>query len=168
MRRFENRGVRLYNVIFPVWLLVCYPSWLWLILIPGNLAVDCLVCFFALRVLRHERWGAVLKKVWWKVWLLGFAADGVGILWLVLGWLLTVPLGGFWEDSVGHILHNSFAHPAAFLWTLAAVALAGVCIFLWDRRVLRRCGEMDDRQVKVVAAAMAVVTAPWLFFVPVY
>jgi len=163
-----NKPIKLYNVIFPVWLVLCIPSWLWLILIPANLAVDCLVCTLTLCALKCAQKKSVLRKVWWKLWVLGFAADAVGIVWLVVGWLLTVPFGDVWENSVGHILHNPFAHPAAFLWTLAAVALAGGCIYFWDRRVLRKCDELNARQQHIAALAMAVITAPWLFFVPVY
>jgi len=168
MKKTENKPVKLYNVLFPVWLIVCIPSWLWLIIIPGNLAIDCLVCFLSLCALKHTGKGAVLKQVWWKLWLLGFAADAVGIVWLLLGLVLATPFGEVWENSVAHISHNSFAHPAAFLWTLVAVALSGVCIYFWDRRAMRRCAELDDRQRHMVALAMAIVTAPWLFFIPVY
>lgn len=168
MKKAANKPVKLYNVIFPFWLILCIPSWLWLLIIPGNLAVDCLVCFLTLCALKHAQKGTVLKRVWWKLWLLGFAADAAGIVWLVLGWALTVPFGEVWENSVGHILHNPFAHPAAFLWTLAAVALSGVCIYFWDRRAIRVCAELDGRQRHIVALVMAVATAPWLFFIPVY
>ena len=42
--RLNSKGVfRLHNVIFPIWLLVWIPSWLWLFLIPANLLVDGLV-----------------------------------------------------------------------------------------------------------------------------
>jgi len=167
MKRPESKPVKLYNVILPIWLIVCIASWLWLLIIPGNLVIDCLVCFLTLCALKHDQKNAVLQRVWWKLWLLGFAADAVGIVWLMLGWALTVPFGEVWENSVGHILHNPFAHPAAFLWTLAAVALAGVCIYFWDRRAMRGAG-LDDRQRHVAALAMAIVTAPWLFFIPVY
>jgi len=163
-----NKQVRLYNILLPVWLILCIPSWLWLLLIPGNLAVDCLVCTLTLCALKCAQKKSVLKTVWWKLWLLGFAADAVGIAWLMLGWALTIPFGEVWENSVGHILHNPFVHPAAFLWALAAVALAGVCIYFWDRRVLRKCGELDTRQQHITALAMAVLTAPWLFFIPMY
>ena len=46
--------VRLYNVIFPVWILMFWPSPpVVLITFFGNLAIDCLVVFFALLALKH-------------------------------------------------------------------------------------------------------------------
>ncbi len=169
--------VRLYNVILPIWLILWIPSWLWLLVIPGNLAVDCLVCFLALLALKHTQKKAVLRRVWWKLWLLGFAADFVGAAWLFLGifgfsWLLAghegTALYTLWEDTMLAALHDPFQNAAAFLWVLAGVALSGACIYFWDRRVLRKCPELDGRQCCIVALALAAATAPWLYFIPAY
>ena len=162
-----RRKTRLYNVILPIWMLLLFPQ-VWLIVIPGNLAVDCAVLLIALAALKHRGKGAVVKALWWKLWLLGFAADAVGVAWMFLGVLLYIPLGSRWESTVGHIAHNAFAHPAAFLWTLAGVALAGACIYLFDRRAMRGCPLLTPRERHVIALALAVVTAPWLFFIPMY
>ncbi len=162
-----RRETRLYNVILPIWMLLLFPQ-VWLIVIPGNLIVDMAVLLLALAALRHAGKGAVVKALWWKLWLLGFAADAVGVAWMFLGALLYIPLGSLWESTVGHIAHNAFAHPAAFLWTLAGVALAGACIYLFDRRAMRGCLLLTARERHVIALALAVVTAPWLFFIPMY
>ena len=162
-----KREIRLYNVILPIWMLVLFPQ-VWLLVLPGNLAVDCAVLLIALAALKHRGKGAVVKALWWKLWLLGFAADAVGVAWMFLGALLYIPLGSLWESTVGHIAHNAFAHPAAFLWTLAGVALAGACIYLFDRRAMRGCLLLTARERHVIALALAVVTAPWLFFIPMY
>ena len=175
MKRHE---IRLYNVIFPVWLLILFPQLL-LPILPANLLVDCGVTLAALAFLKHPGKKRVLGQVWWKIWLLGFLADGVGLVWMFLGLLPSI-LGAWdrvgepsalvsaWEDTVGHITHNAFAHPAAFLWTLVGVGLAGVCIYGFDRRVFRGVPELTDREGRALALALAVVTAPWLFFISVY
>ena len=74
-----KRELRLYNVIFPIWLLFLFPTVL-ILVIPANLAVDSLVLLLTLLALKHDGKRAVLKQLWWKFWLLGFAADGVGVL----------------------------------------------------------------------------------------
>ena len=78
-----KREHRLYNIILPIWLLILFPE-IWLILLPGNLIVDCLVLFLTLLALKHQGKGRVMKKLWWKFWLLGFAADAVGVAWMFL------------------------------------------------------------------------------------
>lgn len=36
-----KKEVRLYNVLFPIWLLWIFPQ-VWRFLLPGNLLIDCL------------------------------------------------------------------------------------------------------------------------------
>lgn len=178
-----KKQTRLYNVIIlPIWLLLLFPQVL-VIVIPGNLLVDCLVLLLTLCALKHLGKKDVMKKLWWKFWLLGFAADAVGLVWMALGlwtWLRAIiPLeirtdsalysfGVFWENTVGNISHNPFAHPAALVWTLLGITLAGVCIYFFDKRAMRSCEELTPREKRTIALTMAVVTAPWLFLIPVY
>lgn len=162
-----NTGsVKLCNVLFPIWILIFFPQVL-AIVIPGNLIVDAAVLLLALAAMRHRAKGAVLRRCWWKVWLLGFAADLIGAAWMVLGWLLATWLPGG-AETLGKILYNPFGHPAAFLWTAAGVAIAGGVIFLLDRRVFRSVPELTSRQSTRLALTFAIVTAPWLFFLPLY
>ena len=163
-----KKQTRLYNMILPVWLILAIPSPLWLAVLPGNLLVDCLVLFLTLTALRHARKGAVLKRLWWKLWLLGFAADAVGVAWMFLGLLGYIPFGAAWENTVSHAAHNPFHNPWAFLWTLAGAALSGVCIYFFDRRAMKSCELLTGREKHITALAMAIATAPYLFFVPAY
>lgn len=119
-----KKQTRVYNLLFPIWLIWLFPQVL-VFVIPGNLLVDCAVLFLALLALKHPQKGAVIKKLWWKFWLLGFAADGVGVAWMFLGWLLAIPFEDFWDDTLRYIMHNPFGHPLAFLWTLAGWPLPG-------------------------------------------
>lgn len=162
-----NTGsVRLCNVLFPIWILIFFPQVL-AIVIPGNLIVDAAVLLLALAAMHHRAKGAVLRRCWWKVWLLGFAADLIGAAWMVLGWFVTSWVPSL-DSSLGKILYNPFGHPAAFLWTAAGVAIAGWFIFLLDRRVFRSVPELTSRQSTRLALTFAIVTAPWLFFLPLY
>lgn len=166
-----KKQVRLYNVLFPIWVLWLFPQVLAIVL-PGNLVIDCLVLFFALLALKHTQKAAVVKQLWWKFWLLGFAADLVGTAWMFAGWLpsaLPGPVGDFWEDAMlsAHML-RPWTHPLTFCWTLAGIAIAGVCIYFFDKRAMKKCGLLTEREKHAVALTMAIVTAPWLFFLPVY
>ena len=162
-----NTGsVKLCNVLFPIWILIFFPQVL-AIVIPGNLIVDAAVMLIALAAMHYRAKGAVLRRCWWKVWLLGFAADLIGAAWMVLGWFVTSWVPSL-DSSLGKILYNPFGHPAAFLWTAAGVAIAGWFIFLLDRRVFRSVPELTSRQSTRLALTFAIATAPWLFFLPLY
>lgn len=172
-----KKDVRLYNVLFPIWILILFPQVL-IFLIPGNLVIDCLVLCFTLCALKHTQKGKVIKELWWKFWLLGFAADGVGVAWMILSLLPAAgPWGGgnaspfaeWWENTMlGSHMLRPWTHPLTFCWTLAGVAIAGGCIYLFDKRAMRKCSLLSDGEKHIVALTMAVVTAPWLFFLPLY
>ena len=169
-----KRETRLYNVLFPVWVLMFWPDPpVILITVFGNLAVDCLVVFLVLLALKHPAKGTVLKRCWWKVWLMGFLSDIIGALWLALGlfgaWALTADGGGGWADDFAMAMTvNPFRHPLALAWTAVGVLIAGTCIYFLDRRALRRVPELDGRQSRVLTLTLAAATAPWVFFVPLF
>ena len=164
-----KRSVKLYNVLLPIWILYFFPQ-VWLITLPGNLLIDCLVLLLTLAALKHTGKRAVLKKLWWKFWLLGFLADFIGVLLLLPGGFLSsfLPNASWASEVDAAIMYNPFLHPLAFLWVLAGVALAGVCIYFFDRRAMAACKLLTPREKHVVALTMAIVTAPWLFFLPIY
>ena len=164
-----NKEVRLYNVILPIWILWLFPQ-LFIIVAPANLLVDCLVLTAALKWLKHQNKRAVVKKLWWKFWLLGFAADFVGVLLLLPGAILPDLLDSApWTYDVSMaMIANPFMHPLALLWTLGGIALAGVCIYFFDKWAMKKCDLLTPREKHLVALTMAVVTAPWLFLVPMY
>ena len=144
-----KKEVRLYNVLLPVWLLWIFPQ-VWLVILPGNLLIDCLVLTGALFVLKHRNKWAVVRKLWWKFWLLGFLADFVGVLWMVVA-----------LSIVSNAEANSW-------WTLAGVTLAGYCIYRFDKWAMKSCVLLSEGERHKIALAMAMITAPWLFFIPLY
>lgn len=165
-----KRDVRLYNVLFPVWILYFFPQ-LWVIVVPGNLVIDCLVLLLTLLALHHRDKKGVMKTLWWRFWLLGFAADFIGTLWLTGIWLLASltqqTLPWFSEIFSGAYL-NPFRSLPGFMLIFSGVALAGVCIYFFDKLAMRRCGLLTGREKHVVALTMAIVTAPWTFLIPLY
>ncbi|MDK2855332.1 MAG: hypothetical protein PWQ41_1735 [Bacillota bacterium] len=78
-----QRKLTLYNVIFPLWLVMFLPPFVWWVLL-GNLLIDAAVILLALwvagwRVERPALAGYILTA-----WCLGFLADITGAL-LLLG-----------------------------------------------------------------------------------
>ena len=72
--------------------------------------------------------------------------------------------GQFFRTSV---MANPFGHPAKFLCTLFAVLVAGMLIYIFNAKIALRKTELDAKNKKKVALLMAVVTMPYLFFMPV-
>lgn len=44
----HKQSITLYNILFPIWILVWIPSPLWLLLVPLNFAIDYLVLYKSL------------------------------------------------------------------------------------------------------------------------
>ena len=170
----EKKPLKLYNVIFPIWILMFWPSPpVILLTLLGNLAIDCLVMFLALQALKHPARGAVLRRCWWKVWLFGFLSDVIGALWLAAGlfgaWALDADgTAGWVSDFAMAMTVNPFLHPLALVWTAVGVAIAGACIYFFDKRAMKGCPLLTPRERHVTALLLAILTAPWLFLVPMY
>lgn len=164
-----KKEVRLYNLILPVWLIWLFPQLL-IFVAPANLLVDVLVLILTLAALKHQEKRAVVKALWGKFWIRGFLADFIGVLLLLPGGFLSsfLPNVSWASDVDSAIMYNPFLHPLAFLWVLAGVALAGVCIYFFDQRAMRECALLTPREKHVIALTMAIATAPWLFFLPIY
>ena len=164
----EKREIRLYNMILPLWLLWIFPQ-MWLLLLPGNLLIDTEVLLCALLALRRPDKGRLMKRLWWRIWWRGFAADAAGVAWLLLALILWEMNVGrrraFWQKWLEGVMGDPFSHPVAFFWTLAAVGIAGVCIYYLDKKPMRAAG-LTDREAHRAALVLAIVTAPWAFLIP--
>ena len=158
----RNTEIRLYNVLFPVWILVFFPSWLWLILIPGNYLIDRTVLYFSLK--EGER-NAFCRKHSWKICLAGFSADFVGALFLFAVSLAATMIQPVNNDYANYLLMNHFRSFPALVTVIAAIALSGVLIFLLDRKILEKAG-LSGEAAHHSALVLALVTAPYLFLIP--
>ena len=89
--------------------------------------------------------------------------------WLLLALILWDMYVGrrraFWQKWLEGVMGDPFSHPVAFLWTLPAVAIAGVCIYYLDKKPMRAAG-LTDREAHRAALALAIVTGPWAFLIP--
>ena len=161
----KAKGIRFYNVFFPVWLLFAHPL-LIAAALPINFGIDLLVILLALRSLGIENRRDIAKQVIWKSWGLGFAADLIGAAVL---FLLSVVLPSFFPgglDGVGGALFlNPFRNAGALVIMLCIIALVGVLIYLFNRKVYAKT-ELTEKAQKRVCLALAIATAPYLFLLP--
>lgn len=160
--------VTLHNILLPLWLLVFWPSWLWLILIPANYLIDRVVLRWSLGDMPEK--GLFCRRHTWKICIAGFVADGIGALLLFAVFMFSAvveetSVGEAFQDIAYAVGFNPFSNILAFLIVAAAVLLAARVIYLLDRRILRRAG-LEEEQVRKSAFRLAVITAPYLFFFP--
>ena len=164
-----KKRVRLYNLMFPFWLLVFVPI-VWLAVLPLNFLLDSLVLLAAAAVLRIGDKKALYKHSILKVWAAGFAADLAGAALLLasyLLWCLADMRGWVQGDAFAQaLLTNPWQHPLALVLTLAALALAGWLIYSLDQRWAFRGLGLPPGAGRRLCLALAVLTAPHVYLVP--
>ena len=57
---------------------------------------------------------------------------------------------------------------AGFLTILFAVVLSGICIFFLDKKWAFGKTDMTEAEIKKISLVMAIATAPYTFFIPLY
>ena len=138
--------VRLYNVLFPFWMLVLLPP-LWLIILPGNFLIDSLVLLVSLRAMKIDGRKAWYKRHILKVFLFGMLSDILGAVWLLL--MLALEVCG---------------NPDSLWLTIPAILLTAALIFVFGYFVTFR---KEERQLRLkMSLVFAVVTAPYTFLIP--
>ena len=162
----KKKGLRLYNLFFPVWLLFAHPLLIGAAL-PVNLLIDFLVIFFTLKCLHVENRIEIATTKIWRTWLLGFAADAIGAAIL---FFLSVILDEFAPgtyDLFGHALYlNPFTSPLALIIMLLVIALVGLLIYWFNYSYVFGSTALTKQEQKRVCLMLAIITAPYLFLLP--
>lgn len=175
----QTEPIRLYNLIFPIWIMLFFPGWWWLLIIPANFALD----WFVLRRCMQKRGiddpAPVLKKTAWRTCLLGFLADLIGSAALLAVFGALSFLGEHMIDTgdkerglslakwAGNAMLSPWSSVSAFLITALGVLLAGFLISRFNRRMLRKRTALGDDFAKYAAKWLAIATMPYLFLLPI-
>lgn len=159
----KSNDLKLYNVIFPVWLLYFFPI-TWLLVIPANFIIDTLVLVLGMHILKLDKKTEVYKKTILWVFLFGFASDFIGSFLLFLTQMIQSD-GWLYEYIVSPVASNPFDNIYSVLYTFFAVIAAGVFIYIFNRFISFR--KIKERSTKrVLALLLAVLTAPYFFLFP--
>lgn len=159
----NDNGIKLYNILLPLWLLIFLPSYLWLVLIPLNYIIDRVVLRWSLGDMADK--GLFCRKHTWKICIAGFLSDFAGAL-ILLGASLVLGESSEKAQDIGSaIMFDPFSNLPGLLIVVAGIAVSAVCIYFLDKWILRRTG-LDPQQVKRSAIRLALITAPYLFLFP--
>ncbi len=155
-----NRSVRLYNLIFPMWgiyfFALLFPV-LHLFLLPANFIVDSVMLLLLFYLLRLPEKKRLYRRSIWKAWGLGFLADilAAGAL-FGISETVTLPFS----------VYSPISSAGAFLFTTLGVVLAGALIYVFHIRFIWKRMDLEERQKKQLALGMAILTAPYLMYLP--
>ncbi|MDK2808206.1 MAG: hypothetical protein PWP24_941 [Clostridiales bacterium] len=112
----QKRG-KLYNVIFPIWMLWLFP-----------------MTWFAVNFINFD---------------------------------MQTALGRCWYDNIVNPVNlNPFRSVYAVLWVTMCVVITAVFIYLFNYKFCLKKADMERKLKKKVALALAIFTAPYLFYLP--
>ena len=147
----NKNGIKLYNVIFPFWMLILFP-YFWLLVFPANFIIDSLVLIVSMFALKMQEKKVYYKKHILKIFSFGMISDIIGALYL-LGMLY---LFSFLEIDV---------MPDDLRLTVPALLISSALIFVLNYFVTFRRSERNERfKMSII---FATVTAPYTFLIPI-
>ena len=143
----KNNDVKLYNVLFPFWMILLFPQ-IWLIVLPGNFIIDSIVLIISMILLKIAD-----KKQWYKrhiikIYLFGMISDIIGAGYMLL--LMTV----FDVGRMGDELYL----------TAPALVISSVLIFILNYFITFK--KLDKLLRLKLSIIFALVTAPYTFLIP--
>ncbi len=144
----KNNGVKLYNVLFPLWMMLLFPQ-MWAVVLPGNFIIDSLVLIACMLVWHMTDKLQFYKKHILKIFGFGMLSDLVGAAYILLLWICAPDIIT-WGDE--------------FYLTIPALLISASCIFIFGYFVTFK---KSDKALRLkLALAFAIVTAPYTFLVP--
>lgn len=143
----NRKDVKLYNVLFPFWMLMLFPI-TWLIVIPGNFIIDSIVLIISLAILKVSDKKQFYKKYILKIYCFGMLSDIIGSAYMLI---LTM---GFQLGRMGD----------EWYITVPALIISGILIFVFNYLITFK---KSDRKLRfILSLIFAVITAPYTFLVP--
>ena len=157
----QDRSIRLYNVMFPIWFFFFLPP-IWLVMLPVNFGVDTLVLMLSARRQQVEDRKALWKKHILPVWGIGFLGDliGAGLVFLIYLVVAESPLVDTWMNPV--------LFPGTTIISIPGVVLAGVMIYILNRKLTFRKSALDPAVIHKLCLHLAIFTAPYTMLIPLY
>ena len=143
----KNCKTKLYNVLFPVWMLMMFPV-MWLIILPGNFIIDSLVLLITMKILNYADKKMFYKKHILKIFLFGMLADIIGALFIFLMMYI------FEIGNMGDELYL----------TIPGLLIAGLMIFIFNYFITFK--KLDKKERLRLSLIFAIITAPYTYLIP--
>lgn len=166
-----KKDVKLYNMIFPVWLLWLFPI-TWIMVLPTNFLLDLAVILITMKYLKATEIKQKSKSIVFKTWIFGFIADFIGAFFMLSVSLIDSKLsldtafGKWWYYNINAVAYSPFDNIYSILWTVICVVITALFIYRFNYKICFEKLEIEDGSKKKLALSLAIFTAPYFFFLP--
>lgn len=166
----KKNGVKLYNLIFPIWLLWLIPV-TWVVVLPMNFFIDLTIVVLTMKYMRVSDIKQKVKSVILKVWLFGFVADFIGtaamLISNVIDFNYETEIGKWWYKNISNaVSYNPFTSIYSVLWVTGCLIITAFFIYLFNFKFCLKKLDIDNSQKKKLSLSLAVFTTPYLFYLP--
>jgi len=163
------KDLKLYDLIFPIWLMIFFPPMIFITLI-GNFIIDSIVligCYSFFRLKNEDiRFPTFYKKNIFKVWFLGLMADIIGAALLIVI-SFAGPSLGISDKVLNAINYAPFGSLAGVLIIIFSTMVSGFFLYLFNKQIFKNQFSEGTLKVKI-AVAIAVITMPYTFLLPTH
>ena len=158
------KKLTLNSVVFPLWLIIAFPS-LILLVLPLNFFINSLIILIWLPILKIGNIKTVYRKIIIKIWIISIVADIIGSLLLILTQILgTTPF--IYENFTVPLSTNPYSNPYAFIYCTFAIAVSAAFIYFLNCKISFIDTGISDRNKAILSLVLAIVSAPYLFYLP--
>lgn len=160
----KEKGIKLYNIFIPIWLIVALPPFL-LVTLPVNYILDWIVVRISLKKQSILEYKKLARKLTWKVWIAGFLSDFVGIVLMFL--VEFIPSGKLAKILTNTVSYNCFSNPLSFIYVVICICASSILIYILNLKIcFKNINELSLHEKKRLAKHLALWTAPYLFLLP--
>lgn len=166
----KKNSIKLYNLVFPIWLLWLLPI-TWIVVLPANFLIDLLVVVGTMKYLKIQDIKVNAKAIIFRVWIFGFIADFIGTAAMFIANIFDfnyeTKLGKWWYNNISNaVSYNPFESIYSVLWVTVCVIITAFFIYLFNYKFCLKKSNLDSEQKKKLALSLAIFTAPYLFYIP--
>lgn len=166
----NKSSIKIYNLIFPIWLLWLFPL-TWIVVLPGNFIIDSLVLLLTLKVLKINDKKNIYKKTILKVWGFGFLSDFIGTVIMLVPELISsnIPASfrDWWYKNLSSpVSYSPFDSIYSIIWVVVSIIITSFFIYLFNYKISFKKLDIEEISKKKLALSLAIFTAPYLFLLP--
>lgn len=154
---------RLYNLIFPIWLLIIYPIFLPFVMVI-DYGIDLFIYRRILKKYSIERTKSIKRRIG-LIWAFGMLSDIIGGVLMVICSVILDEVAGAHKINYA-LMYNPWKDICALLLALMCMAVSSVFIFIFDYYFAFRKTSLDKKQRRSAALIFAIFTTPILFICP--
>lgn len=159
-------GEKLYNVIFPMYLLSTFVPFTAVFFLIGNLIIDSAVILIISYIIFKKINKDFYKNTILKIWLFGYLADCISAAFLGV----SGELGYYYKENhlKGGILYNIAYkfYSCDVEIIILGIIVASLFIFVFNYFISFRKIEITKNQKLLAAIILAITTSPYTFLIP--